>query len=81
MYKLYVLKSIICSKSYVGITDDIDRRLREHNSGKHLYTKRYMPWELIYTEELASIDEARKREKYYKSTTGRRALKKLFNRI
>jgi putative endonuclease len=72
---------MICSKSYVGITDDIDRRLREHNSGKHLYTKRYMPWELIYSEELASIDEARKREKYYKSTTGRRALKKLFNRI
>jgi len=72
---------MIDPKSYVGITDDIDRRLREHNSGKHLYTKRYMPWELIYTEELASIDEARKREKYYKSTTGRRALKKLFGRI
>ena len=72
---------MIDSKSYVGVTDDIDRRLREHNSGKHLYTKRYMPWKLIYSEELASIDEARKREKYYKSTTGRRALKKLFNRI
>jgi putative endonuclease len=69
------------SKSYVGITDDVYRRLREHNSGKHSYTKRYMPWDLIYTEELTSIEEARKREKYYKSTTGRRALKRLFNRI
>ena len=78
MYQLYVLKSKITKKSYVGITDNLERRLNEHNSGKHLYTKRYLPWEIVYTEECRSIADAIIKEKHYKSTTGRRALKKIF---
>ena len=76
---VYVLKSLTAPKSYVGMTDDLNRRLEEHNSGKHSYTKRYVPWEIIYKEEFSNYSDARKREKYLKSASGRRFLKKLFN--
>jgi len=76
---VYVLKSKVAKKSYVGMTSNIERRLEEHNSGKNFYTKRYLPWEILHMEEFVNLEEARKREKYLKSTSGRRFLKKLFN--
>jgi len=75
MYFLYVLKSEIAKKSYVGITTDLKRRVKEHNSGKNFYTKRHCPWSIIYTEKFNSREEARKREKYLKTAAGRRYLK------
>lgn len=78
MYIVYVLKSKVEKKSYVGLTDDISRRLREHNSGKSTYTKRYLPWEIVYKEEFNNFLKARERERFLKSTTGRRFLKKIF---
>lgn len=81
VYTLYVLKSETAVKSYVGITDNLERRLKEHNSGKHLYTKRYVPWRVIYKETFDSFEEVRAREVYFKSATGRRHLKKIFDRI
>lgn len=76
MYNVYVLKSKNYPKTYVGITDDIERRLSQHNAGNHLYTKRYMPWVIIYEEEYKNRDEARIREKYLKSAVGRKYLRK-----
>ncbi|MDD5032854.1 MAG: GIY-YIG nuclease family protein [Candidatus Pacebacteria bacterium] len=76
MYKVYILKSLTAKKSYVGLTVDLDRRLKEHNSGKHFYTRRYLPWEIVSFEERENLLEARKREKYLKSAAGRRYLKK-----
>ena len=81
MYKLYVLRSKSAKRSYVGITDNLDRRLIEHNSGKHFYTKRHLPWELIYNEIFNSREEAREREKSLKTASGRRFLKKLFSEL
>ena len=78
MYKVYVLKSINFKKSYVGVTDNLERRLVEHNSGKSYYTNRYKPWKIIYTEDFSSHEEALLREKFLKTTTGRRFLKKVF---
>lgn len=66
-------------KSYVGMTDDLKRRVVEHNSGKSIYTKKFLPWEIIHTEEYETRQEARKREKYMKSASGRRFLKQFFN--
>ena len=79
MYYLYILKSIKYKKSYVGISDNVNRRLKEHNAGKMFFTKRYKPWEIIYTENFSTLVDAQKREKYMKSGTGRRFMKKLFN--
>ena len=78
MFVVYVLKSKIAKKSYVGVTNDMERRLKEHNAGKHFYTKRYTPWEVIHKEEFGNFPDAKNREKYLKSTTGRRFLKKIF---
>ncbi|MDQ3075945.1 MAG: GIY-YIG nuclease family protein [bacterium] len=80
-YLLYVLKSQNFQKSYVGITDDLERRLSEHNSGKSFYTKRYGPWRVIYTEQCTDVRNARVREKYFKSASGRKALRKIFENL
>lgn len=73
---VYILKSVSRQKTYVGSTTDLMRRLEEHNSGKHTYTKRYCPWVVVYTEEIVSLPDARAREKYLKSAAGRRFIKK-----
>ena len=78
MYYLYILKSLNYPKTYVGITNEVDRRLFEHNSGYSLFSKRYMPWAILNLEEFGDRNAARVREKYYKSAAGRRKLKKLF---
>jgi len=64
--------------SYVGSTNNIERRLAEHNSGKSSFTKKFVPWELIYKEECLDRKAALKREKYYKSAAGRPKIKLLF---
>lgn len=72
MYYVYILKSLNFPKTYVGMTNNVVRRLAQHNSGYHFYTKRYLPWEIMYTETSESREQARIREKYYKSAAGRR---------
>ena len=62
MYYVYVLKSENMEETYVGSTKDLRRRLKEHNDGLEIYTKRYIPWKLYYyeaylTEELARVRE------------------------
>ena len=56
----------------MGITADIDRRITEHNSGRNISTKAYIPWRVVHREALDTREEARQREKYLKSAAGRR---------
>jgi len=77
MSSLYILKSLNHNKTYVGITDDLEKRLQEHNSGKSIYTSKFKPWKIIHYEKCENKEEARKREKYYKSTSGRKKIKNL----
>ena len=76
MFLTYVLESELFSKTYVGHTDDLNRRLKEHNNGKGLYSRRYKPWVIIYKESFNSLEESVKKEKYFKSAAGRRWIKK-----
>jgi len=46
----------------VGQTDDLQRRVEEHNRGKSLFTKSGIPWSLVYQEDFSSRNEAVKRE-------------------
>jgi putative endonuclease len=73
---VYILKSIEFDKFYTGKTDDIERRLAEHNSGRSMYSKRYRPWKVVYNEEFGTEAEATQRERFFKSASGRRWLKK-----
>jgi len=71
MYYIYVIRSKIDSRLYKGITNDLDRRIKERNTGKNKSTKAYKPWELVYFEKVDSSVEARNREKFFKSGIGR----------
>ena len=53
---------------YVGVTNDIERRVIEHRTGhSNAFTTRYNCRKLVYIEEYSSIDEAIAREKQIKS--------------
>jgi putative endonuclease len=79
MFFIYIIKSQKDGRLYKGLTKDILNRLREHNNGKQKSTKAYRPWELIYSESFNSRADARKREKFFKSGTGREYLKKILD--
>lgn len=79
MNSIYILLSDKDKRTYIGSTDNLERRLNEHNSGLCKSTKNRRPLRVIYTEEFRTLVEARNREKYFKSAPGRRKLKKIFN--
>jgi putative endonuclease len=58
------------------LTEDVNRRIFEHNAGKNKTTRPYRPFELFYTEEFGTRMAARQREKYLKSGSGKEFLKK-----
>jgi len=78
MYYIYAISSINKNYIYVGMTIDVEARVKRHNQGREKTTKPYVPFELIFTE---SVDgervEARKREKYWKSGIGKERLRKI----
>ncbi len=76
-YFVYILKSVSTNKTYVGITNNLERRLKEHNSGKSKFTKSYIPWEMVYSEKILNREFARDKEKYFKSAAGRKRIKEL----
>ena len=69
---VYILFSDTFEKFYVGMTNDLTRRLRQHNTNQVLSTKAYAPWSIVYNETFETRAEARQREKYLKSAAGRR---------
>ncbi len=77
MYWVYALKSKKDNRLYIGLSLDVDRRLKEHNAGYCRSTKSRRPFVLIYKEECFSLEVARQREKFLKSGTGREFLNKL----
>lgn len=75
MYYVYVIKSEKDGKLYTGYTSDLKKRLSEHNSGKVKSTKNRRKFKLIYCEACLSQKDALKREKYLKTTYGKRYIK------
>jgi len=66
MFYLYLLKSEKDGNLYIGSTNDLERRIAEHNEGKVFSTKARRPFELIYYEAYRSEKDARHREKNLK---------------
>ena len=75
MYTVYVIQDSF-GKLYKGFTNNLKRRLREHNAGHTITTSRMKDLKVVYTEEYDSFDKARVRELYLKSAAGRRFLHK-----
>ncbi len=66
MFYLYILRSIKDNELYVGSTNDLKRRLKEHNAGDVQSTKPRRPLVLLYYEAYAAEPDARKREQQLK---------------
>lgn len=77
MFYTYAMQSYDLHHYYIGFTSSLSKRLVKHNQGSVTSTKKYCPWQIIYTESFATKVEALKREKYLKSHAGRNWLKKL----
>ncbi|MDB4303237.1 GIY-YIG nuclease family protein [Desulfosarcina sp.] len=74
-YYAYVLFSPEYKRLYKGHAEDLEHRLYLHNTCQVKSTKPFVPWEIKYYETFATWDEAIKREKYFKTASGRRYLK------
>ena len=75
MFYVYCLKSEKFKELYFGYTNDLKRRFKEHNQGLNISTKRYAPWEIIYYEACLNEKDAKRREKYLKTSQGRRMMR------
>jgi putative endonuclease len=75
MFTIYVLRSEVDGRLYKGFTKDLSIRIAQHNNGKTKSTKGYMPWKLVYSEIVSTLEEALLREKYLKTGQGRDFLK------
>ncbi|MBU2444376.1 MAG: GIY-YIG nuclease family protein [Bacteroidetes bacterium] len=79
MFTLYALKSISRNFIYVGMTENLEDRIKRHNSGYNRSTKKFAPFKLIFSENSQTGEKARSREKYLKSTSGKRFLRSILN--
>jgi len=75
MYYVYVIKSTIKDWIYVGYSEDLRRRFKEHQAGFSIATKPYRPFILIFYEAYRAKADAKRREKYFKTNPGKRTLK------
>ena len=75
MFYVYVLESLKNKNLYFGYTEDLKKRLKEHNSGRNFSTRPHIPWSIIYYEACLEKDDATRREKYLKTTQGKKMLK------
>jgi len=76
-YYVYILQSEVDEKRfYVGFTEDLDSRLKAHNSGNVHHTSKYKPWRIKTTVAFGDRQKALDFEKYLKSPSGRAFAKK-----
>lgn len=80
MYFVCIIKSDKLDKNYIGYTNNLTRRLRDHNQGLSKYTRRGIPWKLMHREEYTTKSLALKREKQLKSWKNKRAIDRLCKR-
>jgi len=74
-YCVYILFSERDKQLYTGYTSNIEQRILNHNSGGTISTRNRTPLKLIFCEFYLFEQDARKREKYFKTTMGKKAIK------
>jgi putative endonuclease len=75
MYYVYVLRSEIDNNTYVGYSKDLENRIQQHTEGLVTSTKNRRPLHLIYYEACLNQQDATHREKYLKTSWGKRYIK------
>ena len=79
LYFVYIIYSATRDRYYTGHTDNLPKRIEQHNNGYESSTKSGVPWKLKYTEEFKTRSEAMKREYEIKSKKSRKYIEKLIS--
>ena len=79
MFTLYILYSPSIDKYYVGYTNDLTRRLLEHNRKKGKFTDQGIPWKIVHIEEYELKSEVMDREKFIKAQKSRKFILSLIS--
>jgi len=77
MFVVYILQNSNNNRHYIGSTNNLGRRIEEHNRGQTKSTRQNGVWKVIYVEEYDTALQAKRREKIIKSYKGGNAFKKL----
>ena len=77
MFSVYILKSFVNNKYYIGQTSDIEKRLVYHNSGYSKSTKAGIPWKLVHSENYDTRQQAIRRESELKKYKSRKIIEKI----
>jgi len=79
MFYVYLLESLVDCSWYIGYSSDLKARVLKHNSGGNISTKGKRPWKIIYYEAYINKMDAEGRERYLKSGSGRKYIKRQLN--
>jgi putative endonuclease len=77
MFFVYVLRSLASGLFYVGHTEDLRQRIREHCEGCSHYTRSRGPWQLVFVETFLSRSDAMARERQIKSRKSKKYIERL----
>jgi putative endonuclease len=80
-FYVYAIFSQVDNRIYVGMSQNVSGRIQQHNAGKVTSTKHFVPWVLFFSQLAGNTTEARKLEKYFKSTSGKRKLRKILESL
>ena len=75
MYYTYVLQSLKDKKLYIGYSANLRQRLEQHKIGGSISTKKRLPFQCVFYKAFLSKEDAKRREGYFKTTKGKKALK------
>ncbi len=71
MYYVYAIKSQVDGRIYIGLSDNVQQRLKAHNAGRSVYTAKHKPWRLVFYSAFELEKTARQFEHYLKSHSGK----------
>ena len=79
MHYVYILRSRLSpTRTYIGSTADLRKRLAEHNAGKSIHTNKFKPWNLVTYVALPDKGHAETFERYLKTGSGHTFAKRHF---
>ena len=79
MFTVYILYSKSFDRYYVGYTNDLERRISEHNRKKGKFTDAGIPWFLVHSELYSTKKEAMTRERFIKSKKSKSFITEIIN--
>ena len=77
MFTTYILFSEKNNQYYVGSTGNLTDRLKRHNAGRSTFTKKGIPWKIVYKKEYLTKSEAYQAELHIKSQKSRKYIEDL----